>query len=41
MNFYKLRQKNMDQILKYVEEQGISLYDYVLENEDDSFVEFL
>ncbi len=31
----------MDQILKYVEEQGISLYDYVLENEDDSFVEFL
>ena len=35
------KQKNMDQILKYVEEQGISLYDYVLENEDDSFVEFL
>ena len=35
------KQKNMDQILNYVEEQGISLYDYVLENEDDSFVEFL
>ena len=33
------KQKNMDQILNYVEEQGISLYDYVLENEDDSFVE--
>ncbi|MCI9092215.1 MAG: L-serine ammonia-lyase [Coprobacillus sp.] len=35
------KEKTMSEILKYVEEQGISLYDYVLENEDEDFVEYL
>lgn len=35
------KQSTMDDILKYVDETGISLYDYVLENEDDDFVIYL
>lgn len=34
-------QKSMEDILKYVDEQGMSLYDYVLENEDEDFESFL
>lgn len=36
---YKLN--TMDEILNYVDEQGISLYDYVLENEDEDIEKFL
>lgn len=35
------QQSTMDEILKYVDEMGLSLYDYVLENEDDDFVVYL
>lgn len=35
------KQKNMKEILEYVDEQGISLYDYVLENEDEDIEKFL
>ncbi len=31
----------MDHILKYVEEQGISLYEYILENEDENIEKYL
>lgn len=35
------KEKSMEEILKYVDENGMSLYDYVLENEDDEIEEFL
>lgn len=35
------KEKTMKEILEYVEKQGISLYEYVLENEDDDFEEYL
>lgn len=35
------KEKTMKEILEYVEKQGISLYEYVLENEDDGFEEYL
>lgn len=34
-------QKNMNEILEYVDKHGISLYDYVLEFEDDDIVDYL
>ena len=34
-------QKNMTEILQYVDEHGISLYDYVLQHEDEQFESFL
>lgn len=35
------QQKNMAEILEYVDQNGISLYDYILENEDDAFESYL
>ena len=35
------KEKNMEEILNYVDQNGISLYDYVLENEDENIEEFL
>ena len=34
-------EKNMNEILKYVDEHGISLYDYVLEHEDEDIEAYL
>ena len=34
-------ERNMTEILKYVDEHGISLYDYVLEHEDENIEEYL
>lgn len=34
-------QNTMDEILKYVDEKGISLYDYVLECEGEDFDHYL
>lgn len=31
----------MDEILEYVDKRGISLYDYILENEDEGFEDYL
>lgn len=36
---YKLN--TMDEILTYVDKNGMSLYDYILENEDENFEQFL
>ena len=35
------KEKNMQEILEYVDRQGISLYDYILENEDENIEDFL
>lgn len=35
------QEKSMEEILKYVDENGISLYDYVIENEDENIENFL
>lgn len=35
------KHNNMHDILEYVHEQGMSLYEYILENEDDNFESYL